>query len=368
MIMDRKRYHFIDNIRWVVVLLVLLYHVFYNYNALGVFGAIGSLGDNQWQDIICTLLNPWFMPMLFVIAGASSKYALEHQTTKEFRIERRRKLLIPSTLGILIFGWILGMINMANAGIVLPEGTPGWVTYLISLPSGIAHLWFIQDLFGFSLLLLIARKWIDVKQVDNWLTTLPKYGITLVMMAIFGVLYATSLTQIDDPSAAMGLFNLYRPIFYFVVFIMGYYIFSSEAIHNYLASKAKLLILLAIMSATVFGIRYYGVDYTLPNVLQSPLCVLFCWTAIMAMLGGFKRWADRTTSFTSYMTRSSFGVYIVHMTICSATCILLKQTTLPVWSIYLITIAATFVGSFLLWEILRRVPFVRWCIFGIKAR
>ena len=53
--MDRKRYHFIDNIRWVVVLLVLLYHVFYNYNALGVFGAIGSLGDNQWQDIICTL-------------------------------------------------------------------------------------------------------------------------------------------------------------------------------------------------------------------------------------------------------------------------------------------------------------------------
>jgi surface polysaccharide O-acyltransferase-like enzyme len=214
----------------------------------------------------------------------------------------------------------------------------------------------------------LVRKALDVDRVDRWLSSLPNYGVMLVLIAVFALLYITSWTQVDNPSAAMGLLNLYRPIFYFTTFLMGYYIFSSEAIHDYLASKAKLLILLAIMSATVFGIRYYGVDYTLPNVLQSPLCVLFCWTAIMAMLGGFKRWADRTTSFTSYMTRSSFGVYIVHMTICSATCILLKQTTLPVWSIYLITIAATFVGSFLLWEILRRVPFVRWCIFGIKAR
>ena len=41
--MERKRYLFIDNIRWVVVLLVLLYHVFYNYNTLGVFGGIDGI-------------------------------------------------------------------------------------------------------------------------------------------------------------------------------------------------------------------------------------------------------------------------------------------------------------------------------------
>ena len=349
-------------------MLVLLYHVFYNYNTLGVFGAIGGFKPDQWQDIVGTLLNPWFMPLLFVVAGASSRYALECHTTKEFRIERRRKLLIPSTLGIVVFGWILGMINMANANIELPEGTPGWVIYLISLPNGTAHLWFIQDLFAFSLLLLLARKLIDVERVDKWTYALPKYGTALVMVAVFGILYTTSLTQINDPSPAMGLLNLYRPIYYFVIFLMGYYIFSSEAIHDYLASRAKLLVVLALMSATAFAIRYYGVDYTLPNVVQSPLCALFCWASILAMFGGFKRWANHSTPFTSYMTRSSFGVYIVHMTVCSATCILLKESTLPILSIYLITIATTFIGSFLLWEILRRIPFVRWCVFGIKAK
>ena len=352
--METKRYYFIDNIRWVVVLLVLLYHVFYNYNALGVFGAIAPQETNQWQDAICTLLNPWFMPLLFVVAGASSRYALQHHTAKEFRTERRRKLLIPSTLGIVVFGWILGMINMANANIELPEGTPGWVIYLISLPSGTAHLWFIQDLFAFSLLLLLARKALDVERVDKWLSTLSKSGMSLVMIVIFVLLYITSWTQVDNPSEAMGLLNLYRPVFYFVTFLMGYYILSSEAVHDYLASKAKILVALALMSATAFGIRYYGVDYTLPDVIQSPLCALFCWASILAMLGSFKRWADKTSPFASYMTRSSFGIYIVHMTLCSAASIILIKSELPMWSIYLITTVATFGGSFLLWEILRR--------------
>lgn len=307
------------------------------------------------------------MPLLFVVAGASSRYTLQRHSTKEFRIERRRKLLIPSTLGIVVFGWILGMINMANANFDLPEGTPLWVIYLISLPSGTAHLWFIQDLFAFSLLLLLVRKVLDAEQVDRWLSTLQKRGITIVMISVLGLLYFASLTQIDNPSPAMGLLNLYRPIFYFATFLVGYYIFSSERVHNYLASKAPLLVALAITSAMAFTVRFYGVDYTLPYVVQSPLCALFCWTSILAMFGGFKRWADKTSNFASYMARSSFGIYIVHMTVCSATCIILKQTSLPIWSIYTITIAITFGGSFMLWEILRRVPFVRWCMFGIKT-
>ena len=36
------RKHWLDNLRWVTVLLVLLYHVFYFYNNKGVFGGIGG--------------------------------------------------------------------------------------------------------------------------------------------------------------------------------------------------------------------------------------------------------------------------------------------------------------------------------------
>ena len=47
------RKHWIDNLRWVTGLLVLLYHVIYFYNNKGVFGGIGGFGDvPQYQDVV----------------------------------------------------------------------------------------------------------------------------------------------------------------------------------------------------------------------------------------------------------------------------------------------------------------------------
>ena len=366
--MEKKRYYFLDNIRWVVVLLVLLYHVFYNYNALGVFGGIGGFSENQWQDTICALLNPWFMALLFIVAGASSRYALQHHTSKEFRRERCRKLLVPSTIGLVVLGWVLGAMNSYIAGANIPDGIPLIVKWIIYAISGIAHLWFIQDLFIFSLALLLVRKFVDVERVDKRLSGLTKWGYALIMILFFAILWIGSKTQIDSPTAAQGLINLYRPIYYFVCFVAGYYIFSSEAIHNYLAERAKGLIVITLGAAIYFVIRYYGTDYTLPAVLQSVWCNLFCWAMVLAMIGTFKRWADCSTPTTQYLSRSSYGVYIVHMTVCTAICLALKQTTLPIWSIYLIAVATTYIGSFALWEILHRIPFIRWCVFGITGK
>lgn len=366
--MNKKRYYFLDNIRWCTVLLVLLYHVFYNYNSLGVFGGIGGFNENQWQDTVCMLLNPWFMALLFIVAGASSRYALQNHSAKEFRRERSRKLLIPSTLGLLVFGWVLGAMNSSIAGATIPDTIPLVIRWMIYAISGTAHLWFIQELFIFSLLLLLVRKVVNGAHIDSWLERLPRWGYAIIMITYLGILYLASQTQIDNPKPEEGLMNLYRPVFYFVNFIMGYYIFSSERTHDYLAERAKGLIIIALGSCIYFAVRYYGVDYTLPEVIQSPGCNLFCWASVLAMFGAFKRWCDRTNATTQYLSRSSFGIYIVHMVVCTATCLVLKQTTLPVWSIYLIAIAATYIGAFALWEILHRIPFIRWCIFGITTR
>ena len=90
------RKHWIDNLRWVTVLLVLLYHVIYFYNNKGVFGGIGGFGDGpQYQDVVMYILYPWFMPLLFLLAGISARYALVKHTAKEWFKARTRKLLVP---------------------------------------------------------------------------------------------------------------------------------------------------------------------------------------------------------------------------------------------------------------------------------
>ena len=104
---DKKtvRKCYLDNIRWITVVIVVLYHVFYMYNAEGVLGGVGQITklSTQPYDIFQYLVYPWFMPVLFIVAGISSRLYLEKHTNKEFIKSRTTKLLVPSTIGLFVF-------------------------------------------------------------------------------------------------------------------------------------------------------------------------------------------------------------------------------------------------------------------------
>ena len=52
-----ERKHYIDNIRWVTVLIVILYHVIYSFNTVGVIKNIGVDGIPQ-MDAVLTFVYP----------------------------------------------------------------------------------------------------------------------------------------------------------------------------------------------------------------------------------------------------------------------------------------------------------------------
>lgn len=100
----RKPY--IDNLRSCTVVLVVLYHIIYLYNGVQTSGVIGPVADLPWLDAVQYLLYPWFMLILFLLSGMCSRYYLQTHSEREFLRARTRKLLVPSTLGILVFGWV----------------------------------------------------------------------------------------------------------------------------------------------------------------------------------------------------------------------------------------------------------------------
>ena len=69
------RRYYVDNIRWVTVVIVVIYHVLYMYNAEGIMGGLGRITDLsvQYYDIFMYLVYPWFRPVLFIAAGMSSR-------------------------------------------------------------------------------------------------------------------------------------------------------------------------------------------------------------------------------------------------------------------------------------------------------
>ena len=364
------RKHWIDNLRWVTVLLVLFYHVFYFYNNKGVFGGIGGFGEypqcKQYQDVIMYILYPWFMPLMFLLAGISSRYALQKQSAGEWFKARTRKLLVPGTIGLLVFHWMVGYFNTvvaARQGVF--DGVPAIAKYFIMAFSGTGPLWFIQVLWLLCLVLLLVRV-IDRKdKIWNWCGK-----ANLVVVILLGVLFwagEQTLIKNPRPESLDGLLNLYKPLFYLVPFLMGYFVVSHDEVQEKLEKAWVPLLASAVVVGTLLIVTTFGQDNTSPQYLGSPLNCLYGWLMCLAMMAWFKARFDRTGAFAGYMTRSSYGVYILHYLVIAALGYMLKQyTSLAPWMMYAILFVAVMTIPFALNEIIKRIPFIRWCVLGIK--
>ncbi|MBQ4398740.1 MAG: acyltransferase [Bacteroidales bacterium] len=366
--MERK--HWMDNLRWVTVLLVLFYHVFYFYNNKGVFGGIGGFGDYpeypQYQDVVMYILYPWFMPILFLLAGIGSRYALQKQSGKEWFKARTRKLLVPGTIGLLVFHWMVGYFNTvvaAREGVF--DGVPAVVKYFIMAFSGTGPLWFIQVLWLLCLVLLLVRA-IDRKdRFWNWCGK-----ANLVVIVLLGVLFwagEQTLIKNPRPESLDGLLNLYKPLFYLVPFLMGYFVFSHDEVQERVRKAWIPLMACAVIAGTVLIVTTFGQDNTSPQYLGGPLNCLYGWLMCLAMMGWFKAHFDGTNRFATYMTQSSYGIYIVHYLVIASLGYMMKTyTSLAPWMMYVILFVAVMLLSPAIYEIIKRIPFVRWCVLGIK--
>ena len=371
------RKHWIDNLRWVTVLLVLLYHVVYFYNNKGVFGGIGGFGAYpdvpQYQDVVMYVLYPWFMPLLFLLAGISARYALEKHSARDWLKARTRKLLVPGTIGLFVFHWMVGYFNTVEAtrqGVF--DGVPAVGRYFIMAFSGTGPLWFIQVLWLLSLVLLLVRR-IDGQDRlfgASGKAFSVKYGLVwVILLGLFFWLGEKTLTMEPRPQSFDGLWNLYKPLFYLVPFLLGYFVFSHDAVQEKLSKAWIPLMVCAIVSGGILVGTTFGQDNTSPQYLGSPLNCLYGWLMCLAMMGWFKAKFDRTGAFAAYMTRSSYGIYIVHYLVIASLGYMMKiYTQLPPWSMYAILTVAVFTLSPLLYEVIRRIPLMRWCVLGITGK
>ena len=233
---------YIDNIRWMTVVLVVLYHVIYMFNGIETFGVIGPFSGVQYQDTYQYLVYPWFMLLLFVVSGMSARYALERQTHGAFLKSRTRKLLVPSTLGLLAFWWILGYYNMLLSGALDSlANVPKPVLFVIMAASGIGPLWYIQMLWVFSVILVWVRK---IEKDKLWALG----GKATVPFVILLALVVWGAAQIlNTPMIVVYRFGIYG-----LGFFLGYFIFSHDEMMERL-EKCWLLLLVCALAVAVAG-------------------------------------------------------------------------------------------------------------------
>lgn len=148
---------FLDNLRYGIVLSVAVYHVFYQFNSVGVITNVLISGIPA-LDAPLYVLYPWFMAALFMISGICARYSLEKQTGKQYLKGKVRRQLIPSIAIIFLIGWSTGWVTDQYANIFGGGQVPGFAKYLVWCMSGIGVLWFLHELLLCEVVLVLIRK------------------------------------------------------------------------------------------------------------------------------------------------------------------------------------------------------------------
>jgi len=359
------RKYYLDNIRWITVVIVVLYHVFYMYNAEGILGGIGQITNLTVQpyDIFQYLVYPWFMPILFIVAGISSRLYLEKHTNKEFIKSRTTKLLVPSTIGLFVFHFIQGYVNLHladGAEELAATGVPKFVIFLIMVASGSGVLWFVHLLWIYSIILVVIRN----IEKDKLLEIGSRTPLWLIVLFFFPVWGAAQI--LNTP-----IISVYRFAFYFVFFMLGYYVFSNEEVMDKLKKYAAAFIIIGATLCIAFAILNFivrgGANYADKPVNRGPLYAACAYFGSLAMLSGMAGFGDFSNDFTKWMSSHSFGLYVFHyLGISTVALIFAKNAILPAPLCYLLSLIAGFVFGYGLYALISRIPFFRWAVLGIS--
>lgn len=337
---DRK--HFVDNLRVFTILLLFPYHIFMIYNNWGETWYIHGkalLAPSVFNQIV----NIWMMPLLFAIAGMSSRYALRQRSPGEFIKERVNKLLLPLIFGVVLIipiqAYLAGLFFNCNANYL------NFFTRITDL-SGYdgaftpGQLWFLLFLFVISLVCLPFMIWYK-KQGKG---TLGEH-VSLILVVSMGLLPCIgSLLKIGGKSPTEDL----------AYFLLGFFFLTSDNLLKKL-EKYRFILLGLSIAYSAFSIF----------IMHRLLFEVASWLAILTLLGLGKHYINFKGKITGYLTKSSFGVYIFHQTwIVVVAFYILKITGNPFLQIPLIFLLAV-VLTYLTYEACKRIPVTRW-MFGLK--
>lgn len=337
-----SRKYYLDNLRSFMILLLFPYHIFMIYNDWGesfyIHGA--SLFITGIFNKFC-----WFfmMPLLFTIAGMSSRYALQRKDTKTYVKERVHKLLVP-----LVFGLLLIIPIQSYLGGIFNSGRADYFDYFTRLTdfSGYdgaftpGQLWFILFLFVIAMGSLPGM----LLYKNKGKGTLGE-GISLALILSLGLL----------PCLGNLLFDIggKSPTEYLAYFLLGYFFLANETVLVKLDKyRFRLLFLL------VLGI---GVTTYFNRLLYEAVS----WFSVLAILGMGKHYLNFSGKVTAYLSKASFGIYLFHQSwIVIVGFFILKFIPYTGVQIPIILISSV-VLTWLTYEAFRRVPVLRW-MFGLK--
>ena len=128
-----------------------------------------------------------------------------------------------------------------------------------------------------------------------------------------------------------------------------------------------LFLIISSILGFLFIYKYIGLNYTSKEIFGSVLSIEYAWFSCLAIIGIGKKYFDHNYNFTEFMRRKSYGIYVFHYLFLSSCAYYLnKYNNLSPFYHYILVGASSFIGSVVLFEIMSKIPFIRWSVLGMS--
>ncbi len=298
------RKHYIDNLRWITLLILIPYHTAMAWNVWGEPNYIYFEGNRLIGSIIISC-SPYFMPLLFVLAGVSTKYALLKRTNKEYLIERIKRLFVPFLFGIVvlmpIMTYIADKFNCSYSGGFLEHYSIFLTKYtdLIGADGGfsLGQFWFLLYLLVISVvsvgIIALSKRFVSKTEITIPFFLVCILGLPLPLLSELLSIGGKSLVE------------------YTYLFLLGYFVFADEKIVSKSEKNCWLLFGIGLVATILNVYLFIWVDkeFILLNTITKYVSE---WIMIIALIGLAKKYLNFSGKVSSYMNKRIFLFYIYH--------------------------------------------------------
>lgn len=370
------RRHDMDWLRVIVFGLLIFYHVGMFFVPWGWHIKNDIIYPNaRWPMLF---VNQWRLPILFVISGMGTFYALSRRTSGQFAKERFIRLFIPLVFGMFVIVPPQIYFERLDKGQINPGYFDFWPSQLFAngvYPEGNFswhHLWFLPYLLLFSLVMLPLFLYLRSHPNSGILNRMRKwasqpFGLFWLVIPLY---IWESLVEpfFESTHALIGdWFNLFN---YGTLFCYGFLLISVKDVFWATVEKyrRKYLYIGLVFFSLLLGIRLLFEDSTLVHFTEAIFKVVNLWAWILVLFGYAAAYLNRPSAQLSYANEAVYPFYILHQTITIAIGFYLMHLDWGFWPKFSIMVIGTFGLSWLIYEFLiRRWKWIR-PLFGLKEK
>ena len=350
-----KRVNYIDNLRWLTVSILIIYHAAIAYNT---WGEANYIFFNQVKPIaaIVSFASPWFMPIMFLLAGVSARFSLQKRGYRTFIKERFVRLGIPFVFGLLVIDPILSYIadvthNGYSGNFFAHYGTFFTrFTDLTGYDGGftLGHFWFLGVLILISLLSCVIIRLVgDVGEKGK-----KAFAVAAVL-----TLAAAGLFDVDIIGKKVPT--------YLCVYLLGYWFFSRQGFVKFIARYKYPLVLLALAAnAANTAIFIFIGGHTLLNNICNYASFMLAVPALMALAHDH---LDFENSYTRFNSRVSYVFYILHFPIVILCQYFLNRAGVGAVANFALTLVICYPLTYVMCFAVDKSRYIR-VLFGSKVR